>query len=389
MPYKLWTKRNAALVLDSIDDVILITDSEALVGYANRAAGAMFDCGHEELRGRRLDDLISGAGPSALLDGVLTNVFESSGIRSDSARFPVLCTINELKSNEGARYALVIRDLSAQYDLQASLHAQRELLARAGRLSTLGEMTASIAHEINQPLTAIAMYAHSCERLLQQNPVDSQKVLDALQRLSEQALRAGSISERIQGFVARQHHERGLHNMNELLLDLEPLAVGDARISGVSLKYELAAELPQVVCSAINIQQILLNLLRNAFDAMSIAGAKLDAAVVVSSRQVSADEGAAVRVSVADQGTGIDETVEPRLFAPFQTTKKNGVGLGLSTCRTLISEEGGELGYENRPGSGATFWFSLPVPRASGDDLNGMVDPQQVNRSVLKGRRET
>ena len=123
VPYKLWTQRNAALVLDSIDDVILITDSEALVGYANRAAGAMFDCDHEELRGRRLDDLISGAGPSVFLDGVLTNAFESSGIRSDSARFPVLCRINELRSDEGTRYALVVRDLSAQYDLQASLHA--------------------------------------------------------------------------------------------------------------------------------------------------------------------------------------------------------------------------------------------------------------------------
>ncbi len=251
--------------------------------------------------------------------------------------------------------------MTADQEEQILLHAQREQLARAGRLSTLGELTASIAHEMNQPLTAIALYAQSCERLLGQKQFDAAKFIDALRKLSDQALRAGAICERIQSFVRHEPEQRCVQSLNDLLSDIEPLASGDAHSCGIELEYRLTPDLPLVSCSAINIQQITLNLLRNAFEAMSDIGCQYGSSVALVSQRVTDAYTDAIMISVVDQGPGIDANLQPALFNPFHTTKKAGVGLGLSTCQTLISKEGGTLDFCNRTPYGCTFWYTLPA----------------------------
>lgn len=194
-------------------------------------------------------------------------------------------------------------------------------------------MTASVAHEMNQPLTAIAMYAQTCKRLLSQGEVNIEKLISALNKLSDQALRAGEVNERVQHFVRNKQEDRQLLDVNQLLEDIRPLAASDARAHGIDLILTLAEDLPATFCSGINLQQVALSLLRNAFDAMA---------------EIDCRNGSEVRLA-------------PSLFDPFVTSKKHGMGLGLSSCRSLITEEGGQLHFENRGQIGAHFYFMLPT----------------------------
>jgi two-component system sensor kinase FixL len=222
----------------------------------------------------------------------------------------------------------------------------------------MGEMTASIAHEINQPLTAISLYAQSSLKLIARGNADLDKLATALEKLNSQSLRAGAIIERIQRFARAQESQREPLAINALLRELVKLAEGDARIHDVVITFDLATDLPAVYCDPIQIQQVALNLIRNAIDAMKALDCRLGNAMVITSRR-SGDR--AIEVAVSDQGGGVADEQQKLLFKPFHTTKKDGMGMGLSICRTIIAEHGGELGFRNNVGPGATFYFTLPV----------------------------
>jgi two-component system sensor kinase FixL len=249
-------------------------------------------------------------------------------------------------------------------DLTAELHAEeieREQQARmthVARLSTLGEMTAGIAHEINQPLTAITMYARSGIRMLEAGVPQPERLREALDKLTAQALRAGAVIDRIQRLVRRQESAFEAVDVNDLIRDILRLAESDARINDIQIDLELADDLPVVSADPIQIQQVLLNLIRNAIDAMHGIGCSNGRAITVVTRQSAPGM---VMVSVRDVGTGVSDDFAGQLFTPFATTKVSGMGMGLSICRSIIEAHGGKLSYTNNADCGATFYFNLPT----------------------------
>ena len=224
------------------------------------------------------------------------------------------------------------------------------------------ELTASIAHEINQPLTAITMYAQACIKMLQSTNVDQPRLLQALQKLSLQSLRAGAIVERIQRSLSGETNRREWINPNCLLTDLTQQVTEDGRVRDVDLQFELAVDVPAVLCDPVQVQQVSLNLIRNAVDAMSQIGCINGNRVLVRSAVLESF----VWIEVVDSGTGVSRTDESHVFDAFYTTKKSGMGMGLSICRSIIAQHGGDLGFRNNVDHGATFYFCLP----SGVDLH-------------------
>ena len=221
----------------------------------------------------------------------------------------------------------------------------------------MGEMTASIAHEINQPLTAISMYAQASLKMLEKGG-DSMRIASALEKLNTQALRAGAVIERIQRFARAQESAREFVDINELVRDLLKLAETDARLHAVNLHLALTSGIPLLYCDPIQIQQVVLNLIRNAIDSMTEIGCANGTDITLRTSLIGRST---VEVSVEDQGGGVAKDQKELLFTPFHTTKKEGMGMGLSICRSIITEHSGELNFADNTGPGATFYFRLPI----------------------------
>lgn len=356
-------------VLDSVVDAIITIDSQGVIQSVNASTIKLFGYSSIELVGQQVTMLMPEPHRSEhqhYIDHFLASREaqvigigrELTATKSDGHVFPIYLAVNEIKTAEGSYFAGIIRDLTAQKADQEALLEQRERLARVGRLSTMGEMTASIAHEINQPLTAIAAYAQACMKLLEKDDVDLSRVHDGLRKLNDQSLRAGAVIERIQRFVRHEDSEKVLVDLNELMRDLVHLAAADARLHSVELNFELQPDLPTVYCDPVQIQQVALNLIRNAIDAMLEVACAYGREVVISTRMI----GQNAEVAVKDLGTGVSEENQPMLFSPFHTTKPEGMGMGLSICRSIMRDHGGDLNFaNNEEGHGCTFYFRLPT----------------------------
>lgn len=368
-----WLRDNALNILDSVVDAILTINDQGVIQYVNVATERLFHYTAQELVGQPLtllmpepyksqhqqfvDNFLSTRKPKIIGIGR-----ELTAITREGTQFPIYLAVNEIKTGDRSYFAGIVRDLTEQKQNQEALLEQRERLARVGRLSTMGEMTASIAHEINQPLTAISAYSQACMKLLEKDSSDVSRVLDGLRKLNEQSLRAGAVIERIQRFVRHEGSEKKLVDLNELMRDLVHLAAADARLHSVELRFELQEDLPVIYCDPVQIQQVALNLIRNAIDAMLEVHCAYGADVVV--RTQLCDEG--VEVAVIDLGTGVTEENEALVFSPFHTTKAEGMGMGLSICRSIVRHHGGDLNFANNTGRGeaehgCTFYFRLPI----------------------------
>jgi PAS domain S-box-containing protein len=233
----------------------------------------------------------------------------------------------------------------------------RERLTHLTRVSTMGEMASSIAHEVNQPLTAIATYAQACRRLVESGAAGPGEVLGVLGRISEEALRAGNIVHRLKDMVRRQETRWTECDLNALVRDIEQLASVDARLHDVALRLELAPELPPILADGVQIQQVVLNLIRNGIDAVEEAAPALRE-VVVRTGMAGHRE---VRVSVEDAGCGLPADLDEKLFHPFFTTKKGGMGMGLSICKSIATSHRGRITYARNTPHGMTFHFILPI----------------------------
>jgi PAS domain S-box-containing protein len=249
-----------------------------------------------------------------------------------------------------------IHDISDRKAAEEEMRQSQEKLTHVARLSTMGEMATGLSHEINQPLTAIATYSQAALRMLgSTGGVDPEDLKDALTQITAQALRAGEVIRRLRAFVKNRSTRSETIDLNRLIEDLRVLAEPDARVNDVRLTLDLAAHVPPVSADPVQIQQVLLNLVRNAIDATNEAqGAQRE--VVLATRV--AMEG--VEVAVVDHGAGIDPKILDNLFNPFFTTKATGTGLGLAISRSIIRAHLGKLGHRPTPGGGTTFYFTLP-----------------------------
>lgn len=261
----------------------------------------------------------------------------------------------------GLKHVGTIHDVTDRRQSEDEARQLQERLTHFSRLSTMGEMAAGLAHEINQPLSAIATYAQACQRFVRSPSRDDADVLEALEQISTQALRAGEVIRRLRNFVKNREVKREPVDCNRLLEDLRTLAETDARLHNVRLRIDAAAGLPTVYADPIQLQQVVLNLVRNAIDAMSeLPEARREVVLSTSMRT----EGE-VEIVVADRGSGLAPEAAEHLFNPFFTTKSGGTGLGLAISRSIVRAHGGRLWHTPNEGSGARFHFTLPASPAS------------------------
>jgi two-component system sensor kinase FixL len=253
-----------------------------------------------------------------------------------------------------------IHDVTDRRRAEDEARVLQERLTHFSRLSTMGEMAAGLAHEINQPLAAIATYAQACQRLIRQPGLEIEDVLAALEQINAQALRAGEVIRRLRNFVKNREVKREPVNCSRLLEDLRTLAETDARLHNIRLRLDCEEPLPTVYADPIQLQQVILNLVRNAIDAMSEAPE--DRREVVLTTRMAADR--EVEITVTDQGTGLAPEATEHLFNPFFTTKSSGTGLGLAISRSIVRAHGGRLWHTPNDVCGARFHFTLPVSPA-------------------------
>jgi two-component system sensor histidine kinase DctS len=294
--------------------------------------------------------------------------FESVFMRKDGSRFPVLIIEAPLINAYGLQtgWMSAVLDISEQRRVEELSRASQERLQATARLATVGEMASLLSHELNQPLAAIASYATGSMNLLQQHERPAVADLElAMRRIGEQAERAGRVIKSVHDFVRRRDQAREPVAPQALLDAVGPLILLQARKLGVRVETKLPESLPRVVCDRTMVEQVLLNLARNAMQAMDAAHVA-DPWLAIQARAIAPGELATpgkgwVEFAVADCGPGIPQEVQQQLFTPFFTTKAEGMGLGLSLCRTVVEQHGGFLGFEpNRP-QGTIFRFTLPA----------------------------
>ncbi len=288
--------------------------------------------------------------------------FESVFVRKDGSRFPVLIIEAPLINAQGTQtgWMSACLDISEQRRIEEISRASQDRLQATARLATVGEMASLLSHELNQPLAAISSYATGSLNLLHDGDLGG---LDgALQRIAQQAERAGKVIRSVHDFLRRRDQAREPVHPQALWEAVMPLVTLQARKLGVGVVSRIPPDLPQALCDRTMVEQVLLNLARNAMQAMDEARVARPT-LTLQVRRTGSDEGggrAWLEFSVADIGPGIPEEVKTQLFTPFFTTKAEGMGLGLSLCRTVIEQHGGALAFEPNTPQGTIFRFTLP-----------------------------
>jgi len=243
---------------------------------------------------------------------------------------------------------------AAAHEPSATLHGR---LLNVSRMATIGEMAAGVAHELNQPLTAIANYAQACDRLLARPLTDLSEMREALRQITAESARAADIIRRLRTLASSQQNERTPASANAVVSELHELLQTDAHGHGVQLSLDLAADLPEVVVDSGQIQQVILNFVRNSLDAFALQPVCKPQVVIRTSRAPHHD----VELAVIDNGPGLSAEAMPRLFDPFFSTKADGTGLGLAISNAIARAHGGSVGYRPNPSGGACFYLLLPA----------------------------
>jgi two-component system sensor kinase FixL len=360
-------------LLDACVDAVVIIDHCGTIETVNPTASRLFGYAVHELVGRNVSQLMPEPDRSGhdryLRDYLATGHARVIGIgrdvtalRRDGTTFPASLAVGRIGGGDPPRFVGFLHDLTprrAQEEqrrvAQEAVREARERLTHVARLSTMGEMATGLAHEINQPLTAISVYAQAAGRVVGQPQPDLEEVAGALRQISAQALRAAEVIKRLRALVRKRQVHEELLDLNAVVRELVVLAESDARVNGVRLSLELAASLPHVLGDAIQLQQVMLNLVRNAIEAVC-AG---DGERAVRLHTTLCEAG--VELSVSDVGPGLDPAIRGRLFEPFATTKPEGTGLGLAISRSIIESHGGQLAWRENQPRGSCFYFRLPA----------------------------
>lgn len=351
-------------ILDTVPDAMIVIDEDGLMRHFSRAAERLFGWTAGEVVGRNVSMLMPSPYREAH-DSYLQRYYRTGerriigigrivvGERKDGSTFPMELAVGEMLETEGRYFTGFIRDLTERQQTETRLQELQTELVHVSRLTALGEMASALAHELNQPLSAIANYLKGSKMLLGREPLPPARIADAIDRAANEALRAGEIIRRLRDFVARGETERRIESLSKLIEEASALALVGAKEHGVRVRFEFEAEADLVLVDKVQIQQVVFNLIRNAVDAM-VEVPRRDLTVAIKGL----DE-ETVRVEVADSGPGISEAVTAQLFQPFITTKRTGMGVGLSISRTIVEAHGGRIWVEPNEGDGAIFLFTL------------------------------
>jgi two-component system sensor kinase FixL len=283
------------------------------------------------------------------------------GERKDGSTFPMELTVGEVSSRGHRFFTGFVRDLTERQQTETRLQELQSELVHLSRLTALGEMASALAHELNQPLSAIANYLKGSRRRLASTGATDGRLAsldEALDKAAHQALRAGEIIRRLRAFVARGETEHRVERLSTLIEEASALALVGAKEADVRVRFELDQRAELVLVDKVEVQQVLINLMRNAIEAME---AEPRRELTVASAPEADDM---VMISVADTGSGLHEKMQTQLFQPFVTTKPQGMGIGLSICRNIVEAHGGRIWAEPNPGGGTVFRLTLPSAAA-------------------------
>ena len=359
-------------VLDTAVDGIVTIDGRGIVQSVNAAVEDMFGYTAEELIGHNVNTMM----PSPYReehDRYLERYLQTGeaqiigigreveGRRKDGSTFPLELAVSEVEFPGRRLFTGIVRDISERRRMEAQARLRLRETAHTSRLLELGEMTSGIAHEVSQPLAAIVGYAAACIRMLESGAPDMPLLTDTLEQIRNQGRRAGNIVQRMRQLTRKEEVQRRPIDLGTALEEVLVLVAHELRSARVRVKRELDRHLPPVDADLVQIEQVLLNLVRNAIEAMSL---EPEGARTLGLRTYTSgpDE---VAVEVSDTGRGLDEAVRARIFDTFYTTKDSGVGVGLSISRTIAEAHGGRLGVASEPGQGATFSLTLPTGSAA------------------------
>ena len=351
-------------ILETIPDAMVVIDEGGLICDFSNAAQRLFGWTPEEVIGKNVSMLMPAPYRQAH-DGYLERYYRTGerriigigrvvvGERRDGSTFPMELAVGEVPVPERRFFTGFIRDLTERQHAETRLQELQSELVHVSRLTALGEMASALAHELNQPLSAIANYLKGSKMLLDRQAVPHERIAEAVDLAANEALRAGEIIRRLRDFVSRGETERRVESLPKLIEEASALALVGAKEHGVRVLFEFDPQVDLVLADKVQIQQVVLNLIRNAVDAMIDTPTRN-----LTVTYALADNGMAL-VSVADTGPGVSEEVAGQLFQPFITTKRTGMGVGLSISRTIIEAHGGRIWVEANEGGGAVFRFTV------------------------------
>jgi two-component system, LuxR family, sensor kinase FixL len=352
-------------ILDTVPEAMIVIDEGGAIQSFSSAAQRLFGYDPHEVLGKNVKMIM----PSPYRenhDGYIERYIRTGekriigigrvvvGERKDGSTFPMELAVGEMESAQGRFFTGFIRDLTERQQTEARLQELQSELVHISRLTALGEMASALAHELNQPLSAITNYLTGLRRLLE-NRSDEQSatVRNALEKAAEQSIRAGQIIRRLRDFVARGESERRVESVQKLVEEASALALVGAKHGGVRVRFNFDPNVDLVLADKVQIQQVILNLMRNAIEAMEQSERR---ELFIST---GVDQDGTVAIEVADSGPGIAPEIAPQLFEPFVTTKPHGMGVGLSISRTIIEAHGGRISAYPNPGGGTVFRFTL------------------------------
>jgi two-component system sensor kinase FixL len=367
-------RRQAQLqsILDTVPEAMVVIDERGLMRSFSVTAERLFGWSAAEVIGKNVSMLMPEPYRQEH-DGYLQRYRKTGerriigigrivvGERKDGSTFPMELAVGEAKVGSERQFTGFVRDLTERRSQERRMQELQSELVHVSRLTAMGEMASSLAHELNQPLSAITNYLRGASTLLKAQPVDKQRILDALDRSTDQALRAGDVIKRLREFVAKGETEHTIEDPAKLLEEAAALALVGAREQGVRVSLRCDRDLPAIVVDKIQIQQVALNLIRNAIEAMETAGRR-ELTIGVTQQQGFAF------FFVSDTGTGIAPEIAQQLFQPFVTSKPSGMGVGLSICRTIIEAHGGRIAARENEGGGTVFEFTLPFAEPETND---------------------
>ena len=357
-------------MMDAVDELIAMVNSEGVLLAINRAGAQWLSAQPDHLFGQPLAGVLGGEPACSV--AVMMNAVLAAGSRRQeelSWRDRILdVSVHPVMAEDGTPIAIsiVARDVTEQRAADERAREHQQLLARCMRIATMGEMAAAIAHELSQPITAIIASCYACLAELAPDQAAGPDVVEAIEEARREAERAGAILNSVSAFVRRTPTERASADINDLVRAALDLARSNPAGRGIVFQLDLAPDLPRATVNAIEIEQVILNLLRNSIDALRDRASgqprvSNNPRVMISTRVV---EVGAVEVSIADNGAGFSPESMTRAFAPFFSTKPGGMGMGLAICRTIIDSHGGGIWAEAAPDGGARVVFTLPLKEA-------------------------